>query len=378
MSRPIMRSVVIAAASLFVATSVAVAQEAEQGPNTYDIALIRWDAGDIFFNGVQYGEERQMEAIEAATGDTINFKVVAANDVATQLDGLRDLMAQGIDGVSLVPWKGEGLVQIVEELQAEGIPVVTHNLTVPGQAAPFVAFANQDAGRLAGEAIEAELIRGRGEDWGADGGVIMLLRGNITNSFDRERDMGYREVFDRLIEQFPGVEIVERADLDYAAEPARKAVEDAITRYGIENILAVASVDGTMAVGGAIPAIKTAGGNLAPDTEDRIAVTSIDCSKPELDAISGGDLTHCSEQPAIAEGILVQNLLYDMMSNGTLVPSEGAEAVEGAENAPWAPVEVLTRDDIVGPWYKTQAFAVPGQLPVEADGHWGSVDISGG
>lgn len=56
--------------------------------------------------------------------------------------------------------------------------------------------------------------------------------------------------------------MVERADLDYGAEPVRKAVEGAITRYGIDKVLAIASVDGTLAVGGAIPAIKTADGNL--------------------------------------------------------------------------------------------------------------------
>ena len=341
---------------------------------TYNIAIIRWDAGDIFFNGVQYGEDEGLKAIEAATGDKINFKVVAANDAPKQINGLRALMAQGIDGVSLVPWKGPSMVQLLKELKSEGIPVVTHNMTVPGQEAPFVAFANQDAGRLAAEAIEAELIRGRGENWGANGGVIMILRGNITNSFDYERDDGYRSVFDKMLAKFPKVEIIERADLDYAAEPARKAVEDAITRYGIENILAIGSVDGTMAVGGAIPAIKTAGGNVKANTPNRIAVTSIDCSKPELDAITNGDLTHCSEQPAIAEGILVQNLLYDMMSNGTVTPSNGAEAMDGAEGQPWAPVEKLTRDDISGPWYKTQAFAVPGQVPVDGDGHWGLVN----
>ena len=341
---------------------------------TFNIAIIRWDAGDIFFNGVQYGEEEGMKAIEAATGDKINFKVVAANDAPKQINGLRALMAQGIDGVSLVPWKGPSMVQLLKELKSEGIPVVTHNMTVPGQEAPFVAFANQDAGRLAAEAIEAELIRGRGENWGANGGVIMILRGNITNSFDYERDDGYRSVFDKMLAKFPKVEIIERADLDYAAEPARKAVEDAITRYGIENILAIGSVDGTMAVGGAIPAIKTAGGNVKANTPNRTAVTSIDCSKPELDAITNGDLTHCSEQPAIAEGILVQNLLYDMMSNGTVTPSKGAEAMDGAAGQPWAPVEKLTRDDISGPWYKTQAFAVPGQVAVDGDGHWGLVN----
>ncbi len=344
----------------------------------YNIALVRWDAGDIFFNGVQYGEEQQIKAIEEANGVKINYKVVAANDAAQQLDGIRALMAQGIDGVSLVPWKGEALTSVLKELEGQNIPVVVHNLTVPESPFPFVAFANADAGRLAGEAIVAGLEESRGADWGKDGGVILLLRGDVTFSFDQERNEGYRSVFDKVTAQFPNVEIVERAGLGYQGEPARKAVEDAITRYGVDKILAVASVDGTMAVGGGVPALKTAGANLASGSENRVIVTSIDCSKPELESIAANELGHCSEQPAIAEGVLVQNLLYDMMSKGTIKPSEGAELVASWTDVPWTPVEVLGRDDITGSWFKTQAFAVPGTVPVDSEFHWANAGIAGG
>lgn len=356
---------------------------ASQGTNgaakrEYNIALIRWEAGDIFFNGVQYGEEQAIKDIEAANGVKINFKVVAANDAAKQLDGLNALIAQGIDGVSLVPWKGEAMSNVLDELASKNIPVVVHNLTVPNSPFPFVAFANTDAGRLAGESILNGLEASRGADWGKDGGVILLLRGDITFSFDKERNDGYREAFKDAIAKFPNVQIVERAGLGYQGEPARKAVEDAITRYGIDKILAVASVDGTMAVGGAVPAIKTAGGNLAPGSENRIMVTSIDCSKPELQSIAANELGHCSEQPAIAEGILVENLLYNMMSNGTIKPSEGAEKIAGWDGKPWAPVQILTRDDIKGPWYKTQAFSVPESVPVDSEYHWANANVGGG
>ena len=35
---------------------------------TYNIAIIRWDAGDIFFNGVQYGEEEGMKPLRRPLG----------------------------------------------------------------------------------------------------------------------------------------------------------------------------------------------------------------------------------------------------------------------------------------------------------------------
>jgi ABC-type sugar transport system substrate-binding protein len=336
----------------------------------FNIAIVRWASDDIFFNGVQAGEEQQIKEIEQANGVKINFKVVAANDASAQLDGLRSLVAQGIDGVSLVPWRGESMVAQLKQLEGSNTPVVVHNLTVPGQTAPFVAFDNVAAGALAGTAIVNELKTARGDDWASKGGSIIILRGDVTNSFDRDRFAGYMSVFQPIVDANPQVKIVERANLGYQASPARKAVEDAITSSGVANVLAVGSVDGTMAVGGAIPALKTAGAVVAKGQPNRVAVTSMDCSKPELDSISAGELTHCSEQPAIAEGRIVQNVLFAMMRGGTLTPPDDAAQLSGSEGAPWAPVEVATRDDVAGKWFKTKAFAVPGAVPVDSPFHW--------
>lgn len=342
----------------------------EAESDSYTIAQVRWDAGDIFFNGVAAGEEQAVAALEEENGVDIELKTVAANDAGEQLNGLQQLITQGIDGVSLVPWRGESMVSVLEQLESEGIPVVVHNLTVPGQKAPLVAFDNVAAGRLAGEAMLTAIEASRGADWAAQGGSIILLRGDITASFDRDRFTGYMEALQPVLDANPGVEIVERADLGYAGEPARGAVADAITSAGADKILGVGSVDGTMAVGGAIPALKTGGAVVGSGQPNGVAVTSIDCSQAELDSIAASELTHCSEQPALAEGELVMRLLYDMMSRDSVEPTEGIEQVEAWDGKPWAPVEVTTRDDIEGPWYKTQAFAVPADLPVDSPDHW--------
>ncbi len=365
------------AASQAASQAAASAAHSVAGKKEYNIALIRWEAGDIFFNGVQYGEEQAIKDIEAANGVKINFKVVAANDAAKQLDGLRALMAQGIDGVSLVPWQGPTMTDVIKELLSKNIPVVVHNIAAPDSAAPFVAQDNTEAGALAGQAILKDLEDSRGADWGKDGGVILMLRGDINNSFDAERAAGYHSVLDQLKTKFPNVQIIERANLGYQAEPARTAVGDAITRYGIDKILAIGSVDGTMAVGGAIPAIQAAGGNVAPGSPNRIPVTSMDCSKPELDSIARNELAHCSEQPAVVEGILVQTLLWDMMSHGTITPSKGVENVADWNGKPWAPVTIASNPTFPGPWYKTKPFSVPETVPVESDFHWANAGVGG-
>jgi ABC-type sugar transport system substrate-binding protein len=343
---------------------------AASGQKSYTIAQIRWDAGDIFFNGVAAGEKSEIANLEKEHDVKINVKTVAANDAGDQLNGLQQLITQGIDGVSLVPWRGESMVAVLKQLEAKKIPVVVHNLTVPGADAPFVAFDNVEAGRLAGEAIVKQIEAARGADWADKGGTIMLLRGDITASFDKDRFTGYSEVLDKVVAENPKVKVVVRADLGYQGEPARAAVSDAVTSFGAENILAVGSVDGTMSVGGAIPALKSAGAVIGTGKPNAVAITSVDCSKAELDSIAKKELTHCSEQPALIEGQLVSKMLYDMMSNGLTEPSDGVESVDAWADKPWGPIEVTTRDDMAGPWYKTKAFGVPAALDVTSPDHW--------
>jgi ribose transport system substrate-binding protein len=181
-----------------------------------------------------------------------------------------------------------------------------------------------------------------------------------------------------IVDQNPNVKIAERANLDYEGEKARKAVDDQITRVGKDNLLAVGSVDGTMAVGGALPALKTSGAVVKEGQANRVPVTSIDCSKAELDSIKAGALAHCSEQPALAEGELVQTLLFDMMKNKSLTPSSAGQNVSGWENAPWAPLESTKRPDVAGPWFKTKTFGVPEQVKVDSPFHWANAGVSGG
>ena len=344
----------------------------------YTVAQIRWEAGDIFFNGVAAGETKAIADIKAKDGVDITLKTIAANDAGQQVNGIQQLITQGVDGVSLVPWRGESMVSVLKQLESQNIPVVVHNLVVPGQKAPFVAFDNVTAGKLAGEAIVKQLEESRGSDWASKGGTIMILRGDITASFDKDRFAGYMSVLKPLADANSNLKIVERADLGYQGEPARGAVADEITKSGAENILAVGSVDGTMAVGGAIPALKSGGAVIGTGQPNAVAVTSIDCSKAELDAITSKQLTHCSEQPALAEGELVQKLLYDMMSRKSTTPSADVEKVAAWDGKPWAPVELTTRDDIEGPWYKTQAFAVPGQLAPDSPDHWATASGAAG
>ncbi|WP_027132913.1 sugar ABC transporter substrate-binding protein [Geminicoccus roseus] len=335
----------------------------------YRVAVIRWDPNDIYFNGVQLGQEMERQRIEQETGDTIEFSVFGANDVTKQRNALDAQIARGVDGVLLVPWRGEAMVKTVDQLHEQGIPVVVSNAFVPKAKQTFVAFDNETAGRKGGEAIVGWLDQNR-EGWREKDGVIVELRCIITASFDIARHNGYQSVFAPLVEQHPNLQVeVREAGCD--GSKARKAVDDLIARYGKEQILAVASIDGTMGIGGAIPAFAAQGMLAKSDDPKHIPVATIDGTRPELDAVLKGDLTHVSVQPATGEGVVSMRLLYEMMSSGELKgkSAENGTYDVGAEEL-WTPVEIIPSEEFDGDWYKTQAYSIPEDVPADDPRNW--------
>jgi len=338
--------------------------------DTYRVAVIRWEPNDIYFNGVQLGQEMERKSIEDRDGVKIEFTVFGANDVSAQRNALDAQIARGVDGVLLVPWRGEAMIKTVEDLAAKNIPVVVSNAFVPKAKSTFVAFDNETAGRKGGEAIVGWLDKHRGEDWRKQEGVIIELRCIITASFDIGRSAGYHSAFEPIIKDNPNIKI-ETREAGCDGSKARKAVDDLISRYGKDKILAVASIDGTMGIGGAIPAFSAQGMLKKSDDPAHIPVATIDGTQPELAALEKGDLTHISVQPATGEGIITMRLLYDMMKSGKLLDrSSSAETlpIEGEEL--WAPVEIIPSSDFDGDWYKIQAYSIPEDVPANDPRNW--------
>jgi ABC-type sugar transport system substrate-binding protein len=352
------------------ALGLAAALHPAAAKDSYRVAVVRWDPDDIYFNGVQLGQELERQRIEKADGVKIEFTVFGANDVTQQRNALDAQLARGVDGVLLVPWRGEAMVKIVDELHEKGLPVVTSNALVPKAKQVFVAFDNEAAGRKGGEAIVGWLDKHRGQDWRKQEGVIIELRCIITASFDIGRHTGYHSVFDPLVKENPNLKI-ETREAGCDGSKARKAVDDLISRYGKDNILAVASIDGTMGIGGALPAFSAQGMLKKSDDPAHIPVSTVDGTTPELEAVSKGDLTHVSVQPATGEGIVSMRLLYEMMKSGKLIEapaSPGTMPIETEEL--WTPVEIIPSTQFAGPWYKTQTYSVPEDVSPTDPRNW--------
>ena len=354
--------------TLIGATLAALVSLSAAAQQKYEVAVIRWSPDDIYFNGVQLGQELERQRLQEEHGVEIEFRVFGANDVSEQRNALDAQIARGVDGVLLVPWRGEAMRGVVSELREQGMPVVTSNAWVPGAPQTFVAFDNEEAGRLGGEAIVARLNELRGEDWPAKGGVIIELRCIITASFDIGRHTGYHSVLGPIADANEGLTI-ETREAGCDGGEARKAVDDIISRYGPENVLAVASIDGTMGIGGAVPAFQAQGMLHPLDDPRHIPITTVDGTVPELQAIARGHIDHASVQPAIGEGVMTMRLLYQMMSSGEIMGKpDAASAIEGDEL--WMPVAIEPSEEFDGAWYRTTAYTVPGDVPHDDERIW--------
>ena len=341
----------------------------------YNIAIIRWQADDIYFNGVQMGEEQMRDSIQTQDGVKINFNVFAANDAAKQVVALQQMMDAGnLDGVIINAWDGTSMVSLIEDLNKKGIPVVTNNGAVPGGKSAFVAFGNYEAGVGGANYVVKRLEELKGADWvKTDGGVIIELRCILTLSADIGRHNGYRSVLDPIVAANPNLSIqVTEAGCDGAK--ARKFVDDQISRYG-NKILAIVSIDGTMGVGGAVPALDAQGMLYPADDPRHIVIGTIDGTQVELQAINKGDIDVSYVQPAVGEGSTAVKVLWDMIKSGKQfdTPTADSTYLEGSE--PWEPV-IETSDSTLGytgPWFKLNSYGVPVDRKVDDASNWGNM-----
>lgn len=140
-------------------------------------------------------------------------------DIQDQIDILRNFGAQGVDGVALAATDKNALVQVVDELEGSGIPVVTIDSGVAGdKPRAFVATDNVAAARMAAAEM-GRLLKGRGKV-----AVISFLKGAATSD---EREQGFTEG----IKQFPEIEVAAVVESKSDSSRARQEMEALLTRH---------------------------------------------------------------------------------------------------------------------------------------------------
>lgn len=223
---------------------------------------------------------RKNAFIAAAKSDAdvqVNF-ADANNDTSKQLDQIDNFIAQKVNAIVVVPVDYQGVVPGVEKANAAGIPVITLGIQSAGGKFTFVGSKEEDAGRLQGEFMKAQLPKDA---------KILYLQGTLGLTSAQGRLKGFEHALQR-----PDVKILASLTGNYDRAEGMKVTEDWIQSF--PQFDAVIAANDQMALG-ALEALKGA------DRLKGVLISGVDGTPDALNAIKAGDMAQTIFQDAAGQ-----------------------------------------------------------------------------
>jgi len=227
--RPIRRGAAIGLTSILALsfTGAVVAQDEMACPEPpaepIEVGAMLWNTAIPFYSNFIKGQE------DAAACYGVDLDLQNGNgDLATEVAVIQQFIAQGKDAIIVTPSDVEGIVPVVLEANAAGIPVFAANNRI-GEGADVVSFigANDvEFGRRQGEM----LVNAVGEE-----AKVGLIMGALGTSAQLLREQGLTE----FLADYPGIEIIEKQTANWAPEEALALTQDWLNKYGEGEITAI-------------------------------------------------------------------------------------------------------------------------------------------
>ncbi len=146
----------------------------------------------------------------------------AKQDANTQIDQVRNIIAQGFDAMTIQAADLAALAPVVNEAADAGIIVVDHygfsNDQVPSDKIYQNLFDQKGAGKLQAE----EYIKLNG-----DSGKVAIIAGLTGADNAMQRTAGFMEVLDK----YPNIEVVATEYCDWDTQKAQTAAENILTAH---------------------------------------------------------------------------------------------------------------------------------------------------
>jgi ribose transport system substrate-binding protein len=182
--------------------------------------------------------------------EELGIKIVVLDsqgDVPRQSNNIRDLVAQQVDAIVLLPNNKKAVIPAVREAHDAGIPVVLSNGRVDEAGEPYIAaWTGPDhhlTGFLSGELLAEAL---------GDKGRVVILTGTPGTESSIERERGCRDA----LAKHTGIEVIASQPTDWKREKAQTVTEALISRFG-DTIDGVCANDDGISLG-ALSAINAA------------------------------------------------------------------------------------------------------------------------
>ncbi|MCR8968454.1 ribose ABC transporter substrate-binding protein RbsB [Facklamia sp. 7083-14-GEN3] len=272
----------------------------------YTIGLALSTTNNPFFVDLQEGVE------EAAKEMGASVQVVdAQDDATTQLNGLDDLITQGVDILLINPVDSDAIVPAIKNANEANIPVITIDRNAEdGEVISLVASNNVEGGKMAADFI----IEKVGED-----AQVIQLEGVPGASATNERGQGFEEgAKDKL-------DIVASQSANFNRSEGLTVMENLLQAH--PDVKAVFAQNDEMALG-AIEAIKAAG------LEEDILVVGFDGNDDGLEAVKEGELAATIAQQPKEMGKLAVEAAIKHLNE------------EEVEESIASPLELVTKDSL--------------------------------
>ena len=272
---------------LFAATTLATLMSTSAMAETIGVSMALFD--DNFLTVLRNGMIEQAEAM-----DGVDIQVEdAQNDVARQLDQIKNFVASGVDAIIVNPVDTSATQAMSDAAEQAGIPLVYVNRqpvnvdTLPDNQA-FVASDERESGTL--ETVEiCDILAAAGKD----PANVYIMMGELSNQAAVQRT---QDIDDVIANDQCAVElnVIDRQTANWSRDEAQDLMTNWLSTG--EPFDALISNNDEMAIG-AIQAMKASGIAM----ED-VVVGGIDATQDALQAMSGGDLDVTVFQDAAGQG----------------------------------------------------------------------------
>lgn len=242
-----------------------------------------------------------LESMQAAAEEAgVELLINDANyDQNAQNQAIEQWILQDVDGVILAPCDFTGVKTALDALEAAGIPVVTLNAPLAGNADAIVISDTVEQGAIAGALLENALIAAGTEMKGTI--VYQTLPFVHPNAATRAK--GFVDTFTK----YPDITVVELTGISpedhYTAfDGAIKAYPDMIGAWGLYSSATIGMLNA----------------KLANDRGD-ILLSSVDQDKPILKGIFDGDVVGTAAYSSISPARWCMSEMVNLL-NGAPIP----------------------------------------------------------
>ncbi|MCG8653559.1 MAG: substrate-binding domain-containing protein [Pirellulales bacterium] len=268
----------------------------EGGDRPLQIAVIPKGTSHEFWKSVHFGAQQAAE--ELGNVKIIWRGPVVESDTASQIEVVRNMITNRVDGIVLAPNQKGGLVDVVQEAIDEEIPVVIFDsgLDEGPEIVSYVATDNYKGGQMAAE----QMAKAIGEK-----GNVILLRYIAGSESTGQREQGFLDG----LKKYPRIKVVssDQRGGDNTTS-SREKVDQLLQQYGndLAGIFAVCEPNAN----GTLEALQNAGVN------KQVKLIAFDPSDALIEALKDGSCSGIVLQDPVQMGYQSVNTIVNSILGG--------------------------------------------------------------